>query len=36
MLKTYNFLLKRAAQEIPQLEIEANIQPITRTVLRVR
>ena len=28
--------VKRAAWEIPQVEIEANIQPITRTVLRVR
>ena len=28
--------IKRAAEEIPLVEIEANIQPITRTVLRVR
>ena len=28
--------IKRAAEEIPLVEVEANIQPITRTVLRVR
>ena len=28
--------VKRAAHEIPMVEIEASIQPITRTVLRVR
>ena len=28
--------VKKAAWEIPQVEIEANIQPITRTVLRVK
>ena len=28
--------VKRAAFEIPQVEMEANIQPITRTVLRVK
>ena len=28
--------VKKAAYEIPSLELEANIQPITRTVLRVR
>ena len=28
--------VKKAVWEIPMLEIEANIQPITRTVLRVR
>ena len=30
-----NFI-RRAAEEIPMLDIEVNIQPITRTVLRVR
>ena len=29
-------VLKRAAEEIPTLDIEVSIQPITRTVLRVR
>ena len=29
-------VVKKAAWEIPQVEMEANIQPITRTVLRVR
>ena len=28
--------IKACVEQIPQLEIEANIQPITRTVLRLR
>ncbi len=28
--------IKRAAFEIPKIELEASIQPITRTVLRVK
>lgn len=32
----YADMVKRYAQEFPQLNIEANLQPITRTVLRIR
>lgn len=32
----YGELVKRCASEFPILEIEANLQPITRTVLRIR
>jgi hypothetical protein len=29
-------VIKRCVHQLPQLELDANIQPITRTVLRVR
>lgn len=32
----YGELVKKCASEFPFLEIEANLQPITRTVLRIR